>query len=77
MAKKIFLRKHCNEGEMEDEAENHSAATAICWAPGRTIGNIAVSSEEVFGSFTNKSGGNAILPCHIVPCGKLDRKSVV
>lgn len=70
MAKKVFLRKHCNEGEMEDDVESHSAASAICWAPGRTIGNIAVSSEEVFGSFTNKAGDNAILPCHIVPCGK-------
>lgn len=70
MAKKDFIRKHCDEEEMEPLHETYSAASAICWAPGRTIGNIAVSSEEVFGSFEGKSGTNAVLPCHIVPCGK-------
>lgn len=69
MAKKNFIRKHCNEGEQETTFD-HSPAAAICWAPGRTIGNIAVSSEEVFGSFSARSGDNAILPCHIIPCGK-------
>lgn len=70
MAKKNFIRKHCNEGQLEVVLEKYSLASAICWAPGRTIGNIAVHSEEVFGSFANKAGYNAILPCHIVPCGK-------
>lgn len=70
MAKKELIRKHCNEGQLEVVPERYSAASAICWAPGRTIGNIAVNSEEVFGSFTSKAGENAILPCHIVPCGK-------
>ena len=70
MAKKVFIQKHCNEGEHEGDLDTHCAASAICWAPGRTIGNIAVSSEEVFGSFTSKSGDNAVLPCHIVSCGK-------
>jgi hypothetical protein len=70
MAKKDFIRKHCDEGQLEVVPEHYSAASAICWAPGRTIGNIAVNSEEVFGSFANKAGDNAVLPCHIVPCGK-------
>lgn len=70
MAKKKFLRKKCDEGELEEEIDNHCIASAVCWAAGRTIGNIAVSSEEVFGSFTNQSGNNAVLPCQIVPCGK-------
>ncbi|WP_394753320.1 hypothetical protein [Crenothrix sp.] len=70
MAKKDFIRKHCNEGQLEVVLEQYSAASAICWAPGRTIGNIAVHSEEVFGSFASKAGDNAVLPCHIVPCGK-------
>lgn len=70
MAKKEFIRKHCDEDEMEPLHEDYSVASAICWAPGRTIGNIAVSSEEVFGSFEGKAGTNAVLPCHIVPCGK-------
>lgn len=70
MAKKQFIRKHCDEGQVESIPENYSAASAVCWAPGRTIGNIAVNSEEVFGSFEGKAGENAILPCHITPCGK-------
>ncbi|MBB2759942.1 UNVERIFIED_ORG: hypothetical protein GGR68_004145 [Xanthomonas campestris] len=70
MAKKEFIRKYCDEGQKESFAEKHSAASAICWAPGRTIGNIAVNSEGVFGSFSSRAGDNAILPCHIVPCGK-------
>lgn len=70
MAKKQFIRKHCDEGQVESIPENYSAASAICWAPGRTIGNIAVNSEEVFGSFEGKAGENATLPCHIIPCGK-------
>ena len=70
MAKKIFLRKHCDEGELEVPTEKYAPAAAICWAPGRTIGNIAVNSEEVFGSFSGSSGTNAILPCQIIPCGK-------
>ena len=70
MAKKDFIRKHCDEGQLEVVPEQYSAASAICWAPGRTIGNIAVNSEEVFGSFASKAGDNAILPCHVIPCGK-------
>ncbi|MER0043292.1 hypothetical protein [Pseudomonas sp. MGal98] len=70
MAKKEFIRKYCDEGQLEVTPEYYSTASAICWAPGRTIGNIAVNSEEVFGSFASKAGENAVLPCHIVPCGK-------
>lgn len=70
MAKKEFIRKYGDEGDVSFEHEQFSAAAAVCWAPGRTIGNIAVSSEEVFGHFQGKAGSDAILPCHIVPCGK-------
>lgn len=70
MAKKNYVRKYANEGDIEQPVESYSIASAACWAPGRTIGNIAVSSEEVFGSFEGKAGNDAVLPCHIVPCGK-------
>ena len=70
MAKKNFIRKYSDEDDLEQPVEHYSIASAVCWAPGRTIGNIAVSSEEVFGSFDGKTGSDAILPCHIVPCGK-------
>jgi hypothetical protein len=69
-AKKNFLRKHSDEDEMDIPSDAYSVAAAVCWAPGRTIGNIAVSSEEVFGSFDGQAGNDAILPCHVVPCGK-------
>jgi hypothetical protein len=70
MAKKHFIRKHSDEEDLVPQNETYTVASAVCWAPGRTIGNIAVSSEEVFGSFHGKFGNNAVLPCHIVPCGK-------
>lgn len=70
MARKEFIRKRGDEGEVEVEHERYSAASAVCWAPGRTIGNIAVSSEEVFGRFSQRAGDNATLPCQIIPCGK-------
>jgi hypothetical protein len=70
MAKKHFVRKHSDEEDLISQTETYSVAAAVCWAPGTTIGNIAVSSEEVFGSFHGKAGNNAILPCQIVPCGK-------
>ena len=70
-AKKNFIRKHCDEADLKEAPrDKYSAASAVCWAPGSTIGNIAVSSEEVFGSFSAVSGDSALLPCHIVPCGK-------
>lgn len=70
MAKKHFIRKYADEDDIELPVENYSVASAVCWAQDTTIGNIAVSSEEVFGSFEGKAGTNAVLPCHIVPCGK-------
>lgn len=70
MAKKEFVRKVGDEEDIEFTHEDYSAADAICWAPGRTIGNIAVKSEEIFGMFDGKSGDDAILPCHIIPAGK-------
>ena len=70
MAKKNFLCKHSDEEGLDQGIETYSVVAAVCWAPGRTIGNIAVSSEEVFGSFEGKSGIEAVLPCHIIPCGK-------
>ncbi len=73
MAKKEYLRKVGNEEDIEFKHENYSIADAICWAPGRTIGNIAVSSEEAFGMFEGDSGNDAILPCQIIPCGKFRR----
>lgn len=70
MAKKEFIRKVGDEEDIDFTHDDYSAADAICWAPGRTIGNIAVKSDEVFGMFDGKSGDDAILPCHIIPAGR-------
>lgn len=70
MARKEFIRKLGNEEDLEFDHDDYSAADAIFWAPGRTIGNIAVKSEAVLGMFEGKSGDDAILPCQIIPAGK-------
>lgn len=70
MARKEYRRKIGDEDDIEFSHDNFCAAEAVCWAPGRTIGNIAVSSEEIFGLFDGKTGNDAVLPCQIIPCGK-------
>jgi hypothetical protein len=70
MAKKEFVRRLGEESETEFSHDDYSAEEAICWAPGTTIGNIAVKSDAVFGMFDGNSGSDAILPCQIIPAGK-------
>ena len=43
---------------------------AICWAYGRTLGNIAVFSPMIVGNFPSKRGSDAVLPCDFVTAGK-------
>jgi hypothetical protein len=70
IAKKEYIRKIGDEEDIDFSHDDYNAADAVCWAPGRTIGNIAVSSEEAFGMFEGVSGDDAILPCQIIPAGK-------
>ncbi|MEQ1541830.1 MAG: hypothetical protein ABL926_06200 [Novosphingobium sp.] len=44
---------------------------AICWSYGRTLGNIAVFSEDVIGTFPDVKGDDAMLACDIVEAGKM------
>lgn len=44
---------------------------AICWSYGRTLGNIAVSNEDLLGRFPAQEGDDAILDCDIVAAGKM------
>src|SRR5437879_9459978 len=46
MAKKEFLRKAGDEEDMDFSSDAYGAADAVCWAPGRTIGNIAVRDRK-------------------------------
>ena len=43
---------------------------ALCWASGRTLGNIEVRSPALLGQFTAKRADNVILPCDFVYAGK-------
>src|SRR4051794_15144287 len=54
-------------------AQAQAAVTreAICWSYGRTLGNIAVSNEELLGSFPEAEGDDAYLDCDIVAAGKM------
>src|SRR5487761_1955353 len=70
MARKVYLRKIGDEDDIIFSHDDYCATDAVCWAPGRTIGNIAVSSEAIFGMFDGVSGNDAVLPCQIIPCGK-------
>jgi hypothetical protein len=70
MAKKEFIRKAGDEDTFEFSHDDYSTASAVCWAPNTTIGNIAVSSEEAFGMFDGAFGNDAVLPCQIIPSGK-------
>lgn len=50
--------------------KGHATAEAICWAYGRTLGNIAVFTQEVLGSFQSHEGNDANLACDFVGAGK-------
>ena len=70
-ARKVYLCKVCDEQPVNHEADGNLAeASAICWAYGRTIGNIAVVSPDLLGHFPEKSGTDAILPCDFAHAGK-------
>jgi hypothetical protein len=70
-AKKRYVSKIGEEQPIKPEGENAwNQANAICWASGRTLGNIAVFSESILGSFSAQVGADALLPCDFVPAGK-------
>jgi hypothetical protein len=70
-AKKVYLQKICDEQPIDRNAEGAlSEQAAICWAYGRTLGNIAVISPTLLGHFAAKSGNDALLPCDFAHAGK-------
>ncbi len=70
-ARKVFIRKIGIEEPVTHEAGNEmSEASAICWSYGRTVGNIAVFTQSILGSFPARSGSDARVPCNIVAAGK-------
>lgn len=57
----------------DKQPQNQTAVVreAICWSYGRTLGNIAMSSEDLLGLFPGKEGDDAQLDCDIVDAGKM------
>ena len=69
--RKVFLRKIGLEGPVTPDGNNGmSEARAICWSYGRTLGNIAVFTPAILGSFPGDAGDDAQLPCDFVGAGK-------
>jgi len=70
-AKKVFIEKIGEEQPLTTQAKDvMTQAPAICWSYGRTLGNIAVFTPSMLGSFPAKSGDDAVLPCDFVSAGK-------
>ncbi len=62
--KKRYISKVGEEQPLKPEGKNAwNQANAICWASGRTLGNIAVFSKSILGSFPAQAGDDALLPC--------------
>jgi hypothetical protein len=70
-AKKVFLEKIGEEQPLSVQGKDLMSQTpAICWSYGRTLGNIAVYNQSMLGSFPDKAGDDAVLPCDFVDAGK-------
>lgn len=70
-AKKIFINKIADESHATGvQLDSLTEESAICWSYGRTLGNIAVFSPNLLGSFPAKEGNDALLPCDFVTAGK-------
>lgn len=69
-ARKQYVAKIGDEQPLTADGEAMAEAAAICWSYGRTLGNIAVYNQSLLGSFPDKVGNDAILPCDFVNAGK-------
>jgi hypothetical protein len=68
---KVYLEKVGDEHPLKQNAtDSMTAAPAICWSYGRTLGNIAVFNKSILGQFPAKTGNDALLPCDFVYAGK-------
>lgn len=70
-AKKVNRRLLGHEQPIQTGDQESVEREAICWSYGRTLGNIAVSNEELLGRFPASEGDDAILECDIVRAGKM------
>lgn len=70
-AAKVNRQHLCLEQPVKPDQAGQETREAICWSYGRTLGNIAVFSEDVLDSFPAEKGDDAILACDIVEAGKM------
>lgn len=64
-------QKIADEQPLVSEAEiKREEEVAICWAYGRTLGNISVRSPDRLNHFSAQRGENVSLPCDFVYAGK-------
>lgn len=70
-AKKIN-RRHVGFERPVRSADDQASVEveAVCWSYDRTLGNIAVSNEDIIGRFPGVEGDDARLECDIVDAGK-------
>jgi hypothetical protein len=68
---RALISKIADEQPLVTEAEGEARGRgAVCWAHGRTLGNIEVRSPELLRHFTHKRADNVVLPCDFVYAGK-------
>lgn len=70
-ARKKYIAKIGEESQSRPDAgDAWNDVEAVVWATERTLGNIAVFSPRVIGSFPGVEGSDAVLPCDFLPAGK-------
>ena len=70
-AERTLVRKIADEQPLVTDSERGSREPgAICWAHGRTLGNIEIQSPELLNQFARKRAEDVTLPCDFVYAGK-------
>lgn len=68
---RTLVRKIIDEQPLEFAADCATQERgAVCWAHGRTLGNIEIRSPELLRHFTEKRATDVLLPCDFVYAGK-------
>lgn len=68
---RTLVSKIADEQPLKAETETGSREQgAVCWAHGRTLGNIEVRSPELLSHFKERRAENVSLPCDFVHAGK-------
>jgi len=66
---RTLVSKIADEQPLETDGGTRERG-AVCWAHGRTLGNIEVRSTALLRQFTDRRAENVVLPCDFVYAGK-------